>query len=685
MRLDRSQREFCESDARHLRLLAPAGCGKTHALLCRCLHLSKRRGDEKFLLVTFTKAAELEILSRLATDPDFKHLYRLVTVSTLNAYGYRRLRNELQNPRLLSSRKERYFAMKNQLQPVWHDDERLSSAVTGRGNYGHRLMEVIDNLKTLGFDHTADTSLDKFSVKLDSLHEQGLWPRMEEQADALIRFGIFDEDVDLGAGRKGRKVLYDRFFTFWREAVGRLHEESTFTLVDQKYWCWLNLRSPGPDGKAKKPVTGAARFAHVLVDEFQDINPLDLALIKTISDRHRASVTIVGDDDQAIFEWNGATPDYILYPERYFGAKFQTVILRTNYRSPQNIVAHSQKLIQYNKRRAEKAISAAPGMGNAEIKIREVGPIDERLRLVTKIARGIREPGRVAVIGRVRSQLIPYEVFYASDGGPVKTATDLDVFAGEAFDHLVELLEIWERRDTHRGAARVLKRAIEVLGRVKKYPFNRNDRKNIQQHLQTLGAKTVADAVHGIASYSGPKLSGRQPEYLADKAGQFIDAGDVAGAVKALADGFDGLRFDFEKAEDDIWFTAPPLKQLADMAESERMSAEDLIERLEAAKSQLRHYQSFGDEGDEIGEDRPLHLMTATRAKGKEFDTVILLDVNEGIWPHKRAKTEHEMEAERRLFYVAFTRAQKRVIFLSTKDAPMSRFVGELGLPVSRD
>ena len=684
MRLDRSQREFCESDARHLRLLAPAGCGKTHALLYRCLHLSKQKDNERFLLVTFTKAAESEALSRLATDPDVKPLHRLVTVSTLNAYGYRRLRNELQHPKLLTGN-DRYFAMKNQLQPVWRGDERLSDAITKRGNHGKRLMLVIDDLKALGFDHTTDTSLETFSARLDSLCEQGLWRRIEAQVDALTSCGIFDEDIDLGAKRKGRKIFYDRFFAFWRKAVKRLHEESTFTFEDQKYWCWLDLRSPGLDGKAKKPVTGAARFAHVLVDEFQDINPLDLALIKTIADRHRASITIVGDDDQAIFEWRGATPEYILHPERYFGTKFQTVTLETNYRSPQNIVAHSQKLIQYNKRRVKKAISAAPGMGNAKIESIESGSIDERLRLVTEIARDIREPGRVAVIGRVRSQLIPYEVFYASGGGSVKTATDLDVFAGEAFDHLVELLEIWERRDTRRGAARVLKDAIEVLGRVKKYSFNKGDKKNIQQHLRAFGAKTVADAVRGIASYSGPKLSGRQPEYLADKAGQFIAAGNVADAVIALADGFDGLRYDFEKAEDQVWFTAPPLKQLADMAENESMSAEDLIERLEAAKSQMRHYQGFGDEGDEIEEGRPLHLMTATRAKGKEFDTVILLDVNEERWPHKRARTEHEMEAERRLFYVAFTRAQKRVIFLSTKDAPMSRFVGELGLPVSRD
>ena len=78
--------------------------------------------------------------------------------------------------------------------------------------------------------------------------------------------------------------------------------------------------------------------------------------------------------------------------------------------------------------------------------------------------------------------------------------------------------------------------------------------------------------------------------------------------------------------------------------------------------------------------ERPLHLMTAHRAKGKEFDTVVLLDTVVGIWPDSRADDERKLEAERRLFYVVFTRAQKRVIMLTETRAPISPFVGELGL-----
>ena len=109
-----------------------------------------------------------------------------------------------------------------------------------------------------------------------------------------------------------------------------------------------------------------------------------------------------------------------------------------------------------------------------------------------------------------------------------------------------------------------------------------------------------------------------------------------------------------------------------------------MIDRIENAKMQLEEYRDLEDVTHEGRTprvwERPLHLMTAHRAKGKEFDTVVLLDTVAGIWPDSRADNERKLEAERRLFYVVFTRAQKRVIMLTEPRAPISPFVGELGL-----
>ena len=77
---------------------------------------------------------------------------------------------------------------------------------------------------------------------------------------------------------------------------------------------------------------------------------------------------------------------------------------------------------------------------------------------------------------------------------------------------------------------------------------------------------------------------------------------------------------------------------------------------------------------------KPLHLMTALRAKGKEFDKVVLLDVEDGIWPNQNARRPEQLEAERRVFYVAFTRAKEQVTMLLRDSAIPSPYIQELGL-----
>jgi superfamily I DNA/RNA helicase len=104
-------------------------------------------------------------------------------------------------------------------------------------------------------------------------------------------------------------------------------------------------------------------------------------LIKTISERSRASLTIVGDDDQAIYEWRGATPEYILDPVRFFGVKFDTSTLATNYRSPKNIVDFAQKLIANNARRVPKQIRASRNE-EASIVVKKTSDIAEAPDLV---------------------------------------------------------------------------------------------------------------------------------------------------------------------------------------------------------------------------------------------------------------------------------------------------------------
>ena len=284
--LDQSQIEFCQSNSLNNRLLAPAGCGKTNSLLYRCRYLlEKEDNPQRFLLLSFTNAAAAEMRERLDTDADFAGLRNAVRATTLNAWGWRRLRGHHSNAKLLTDSRSRFFAVKNQLAPIVREHSGIIPLLKKPGG-PRNLMMVIDALKSLRFDHTQHTDFDKFNAHVDMLESRGLRVLIAKQFDELTRMGVLEslggsDDSD-GSDSESRHQFYDNFFLFWRQAVERLHSELTFTFEDQKYWNYLDL-------PAANLIPSPTRFHHVLVDEFQDINPLDLALIDLIVKAHQAS------------------------------------------------------------------------------------------------------------------------------------------------------------------------------------------------------------------------------------------------------------------------------------------------------------------------------------------------------------------------------------------------------------
>ena len=690
--LDPSQQEFCRSTSRNIRLLAPAGCGKTISLLYRCRDLASRsKGNPRFLIVTFTNVAAGELRERIRSDASLEIVRDCIRVRTLNSYGWRTIQNEASRnkmppPKLIKSRYEKQSAITNQLQPVWRRSRYVKAAVERGYNARRDLLDVIDDLKSLGFDHTNDLNRDLVYEKLDCLENRTLGWRVTQLFDTLSQVGILERPkTRSNSFNFRRRAFYDRFFTFWRRATEHLQQHSFYTFEDQKYWANLIMRQALRDGRRRRLPTGITRYDHILVDEFQDINPLDLAFVDAIRTYHRANLVIVGDDDQAIYEWRGASPDFVLNPEDYFkGSRFVTKKLRTNYRSPKQIVELSQNLIKHNRNRVRKTVVSAPTVGNAQIELKLLDSIDARLKLVTDLVHNAY-PGKVAVIGRLRRQLIPFQIYYAydpDDSPPFKTASDLDVYSSDAFNKLVSLLEVWDHKDDRRRRlSQVVDDTIKICNVIKQRSSKQTN-KHLRSYMMRARPKTVAECVASLDNYDGPDLSGKSHVELHRSASRFIKTTSVHDVIMSMSDGFDGLRWDAERAEDDIWYTNPPFEMLAELAESQDFDAFDLIERIEIVKDSLEEFKRIEEENEKDADlsllERRLHLMTAHRSKGKEFDTVVLLDVDADHWPGQ-AKDQRELEAERRLFYVAFTRAQKKVVLLHEKDAPLSLFVEELG------
>lgn len=697
-RLDSSQRSFAESEARNIRLLAPAGCGKTMSLLHRCLHLAKssKGSRPRFLVVTFTVAAKAELMTRLAEDPVFEPIRDQLVATTLNSYGYTRIKNTVSHHKLISTKEDFHFTMLNQLRPVWVQHPTIQAVLEGKkkNTLTRQLMAIIDEFKSIGFDHTRQTNQEKFMERIAELRAQGLDARLLKLVDDLTKAEV----IPVKKTRKGEEVarasdreLYSSFFRFWQDAVEQLHQSATFTLEDQKYYAYLDEQ-----GKLEKGsmLSGAAKFDHVLVDEFQDINPLDLALIRAITDRNKASLTIVGDDDQAIFEWRGATPEYILDPGKFFDRTFETVVLSTNYRSPKNIVEKSKTLIEHNLRRVDKEIRANR-TDEAEITQLKCDGLNDALDYVLDVVQQVvankQSPAKVAIVGRKKSQIIPYQIFLASKDIPFCAAEDLQVFMSRAFERLLELVSIKALAHSKTMSMEVVDRTLKLCDLVKRWPLARTERDALRKYLVGLRAGTVAEAAEWLKMYSGPLKGPNQGSRMSDEFSDalldFLNAASVADALLALGVHFEGLQIDMGKAEDDIFYVDPPFLQLAEYAQRYGTDYDEFVNDIELAREQLVKIPPYEDEeGMSTTEQlwkRPVHLMTALRAKGKEFDTVILLDVNDGIWPSKHAKTIQEKEAERRVFYVAFTRAKKRLIMLvasrfGNKGAIPSPYLDEL-------
>ncbi|SKA22314.1 UvrD-helicase domain-containing protein [Consotaella salsifontis] len=658
-RLDAFQRRFVEAEDTNVRLLAPAGSGKTHSLLWRCAEILHRsEGQARFLIVTFTRAARDELRARLFT-PQFGSLSTNADVVTLNGWGHRIIRGNFLNPRLMTSENDRNLLIRNTLQASWAEEPAIAEAMRDHPYQLPKILaEVLDILKALGFDHE-DGSMRHANARLDALEDLGLSRHIDQLIEKLQEHGVL-------ANRR-LETFVETVMPFWVKACDLQVAQSTFTLEDQKYVAFLDTRRRVREGS--RP-TADARTTHILVDEFQDINPLDLALVREIAVLNDAKITIVGDDDQAIFEWRGATPDYILEPQAHFGQPFATHILERNYRCPRNLVEKSARLIEHNQHREAKTMSPVLER-DAEIERLEhasfVAATDAVMKEVRAfLARDV--PGeKLAVLSRKRAQLIPYQIIMAREGLSFCAAEDLHVFLSETFDRLLHAIRTRAMATLGVRLPTMVEDVVTLCNSVRRFPLKRAEADALARHLRNGRPKSYDEVIDALEAYRGP-LKGKNEDgkisaAFAQALRKLVHAPTVRAAIEAMQDLFGGFQQDYGRAQEDIFLVDPPFLYLTEFAEAYGDDFQRFLDDLETAKDTLVRLPGEDKEDDANSLwRRPVHLMTALRAKGKEFDTVVMLDVVDGIWPLRRAKSEREIEAERRLFYVAMTRAKRRLI-----------------------
>jgi len=415
------------------------------------------------------------------------------------------------------------------------------------------------------------------------------------------------------------------------------------------------------------------RFTHVLVDEYQDTNPVQNELVLLLTKEHR-NVCVVGDGDQSIYRFRGADMRNILEFEDAF-PDVTVVVLEQNYRSTQTILDAANAVIANNLSRKPKELWTDRGDGHPIVRYHGDDEVDEAQWVTREIARlhdgGDHRWGDIAVFYRTNAQSRVLEESLARHGVPYK------VIGGTRF---------YDRRE--------VKDALAYLKAV----VNPADEVSVKRVLNTPKRGVGDSSVGKLDAYASARgLSFMEALRRADDAGVGGKAAKGIMQFLFLLDSVDQL------AQDDK--PAPLLEALLersgylDELRAERsIEAESRLENLaelvgsaqdaESVATFLEQVSLVADADEIDGDDSQVVLMTIHAAKGLEFPAVFVIGMEDGVFPHLRSIGEPaEMEEERRLAYVALTRAQERLylshawsrtLYGGTQYNPPSRFLDEI-------
>lgn len=442
--------------------------------------------------------------------------------------------------------------------------------------------------------------------------------------------------------REQRKLDYD-------DMLVCCHEMLTGDLEEQKRW--------------------QNRFEYILVDEFQDVNGRQYELVKMLSAKNR-NLFVVGDDDQAIYSFRGSNPLYMKqFLEDY--PLCAQVKLEENFRSGAKIVALAGRCILNNKNRLQKTIRAVSGIGDEVL----MKGFEDEIKEIEYIGQQVKGEGDRAVLVRTNRQAeLAAEIFYKMKIPYIMREKNRSFYENPYVHDIMAAL---------RFAVLGQKRG-DFMAFMNK-PFRGITRDMLKE--ETIDLKRLGGLMRDI----GMREEAREIERM-ERFSALVRGMDAYGAVMLVYQGFrykeymDGMTEDGELEKEDLDKLICELSERAKQFSSAKRFvcfADEYIRN----NSSGHMYCDACREKTEISEDaesggnikNPLQIMTYHASKGLEFETVYLPMLCNGLVPHGHMLTTEQMEEERRMFYVAMTRA-KRELVLSWhgKEEEMSVFLKEI-------
>jgi DNA helicase-2/ATP-dependent DNA helicase PcrA len=430
------------------------------------------------------------------------------------------------------------------------------------------------------------------------------------------------------------------------------------------------------------------RFSHLLVDEFQDTNALQYRWLRLLAGPHTA-VFAVGDDDQSIYAFRGANVANMQHFERDFvtpEAPVKLVKLEQNYRSHGHILDAANALIKHNQTRLGKNLWTADAKGEPVRAYAAPSDVDEAAFIVD-VVKGLVDdavsPSEIALLYRsnAQSRVLEHALFNA--GMPYRVYGGMRFFERAEVKHALAYLRLLAAPDDDGAFLRVVNFPPRGVGA--------RTLEALQDQARSTGASLWQVA---RATTVGGKAGASVAAFLKQ-----IDAMRAATAGLPLAERVEhvvhasGLR-DHYGAEKDGQDRIENLQELVNAAESFvreadfQVAGEAEIETGDALTAFLAHAALEAGETQAAQGHAALQLMTVHAAKGLEFHTVFVTGLEEGLFPHENSLSEYDgVEEERRLAYVAITRARRRLYLTHAQSRMLhgqlrynvaSRFLDEL-------
>ena len=603
--LNDAQRQAVTTTEGYVRVIAGAGSGKTRALSHRFAYLVNGLGimPGHILCVTFTNKSANEMrqrIHRLTGDNDTGY------INTFHGFCV----SVLQEDSHAVSYPKSFLVLDNSdiddMLKIIYEERNLSL----RDMTFSAARDMFEIRKIFG---EPDYYLDMINMSLDTLKEK------------------YDKATDV------KDILF----------YGYLYQEKKCFGLDYNDLIKFSLYifSQNEDIKLK----WQKRLEYIMIDEFQDIDSLQYELMEVLSGYHK-NLFIVGDPDQTIYTWRGANVKYLLDFDQNF-PDVKTIMMNDNYRSTPQILSAVNSLIDTNTQRIKKELT--PTLPDGESVLCHFAPntADEADWITGEILamKGMGIP--------YRDMTILYRAHYVTrtiEEGLLKEKIPYTIYSGVQFFGRMEI------KDALCYLRMIVYRDDISFRRIVNVP-KRNLGKRRMSFLEQYAAQK------GCSLYQALNENLEHEIMRGTKATKFIDL------IERFADNYEGLpvsevlsKILNESGYEEMLRTEGAQERLDNLAELKQsvFEYETTCGEEVGLEDYLKHVALFTNADSDAGQEDKVRLMTVHAAKGLEFPYVFLCGMNEGIFPSRKIRTLEGMEEERRLAFVAMTRAKKR-LFIS--------------------